>query len=96
MAKKFTPRRRLRYRPESTSVATIHMDDRSSGLKIAALIENESYQGCCLLTLKDHAFKFDHPYRISLTNELDLQAEVRWMKRVGDVALLVGFEYLDK
>lgn len=94
---KNTRRRRFRFKPDPAATAVIVLEDRSSGKKIAGLIENESYSGCCLVTLLEASsqIKFDRIYRIRISDKLELRAEVRWLKRLDNVAVQIGFEYVD-
>lgn len=90
-------RKRFRFKPDPSATAMIVLEDRSSGKKVAGLIENESYDGCCLVVLVDesHQIKFDRIYRIRISDNLELRAEVRWLKRLDNVAVQIGFEYVD-
>lgn len=88
-------RRHFRFRVEPESTAILSLEDRAGAKKVAALIENESYSGCCLVILNGPALRYDQVYRIRIARGLELRAEVRWMKRLGGIALQVGFEYVD-
>lgn len=86
-------RRRFRFRPEPGAAAVLYVNER--GTKVAALISNESYAGCCLVILAGPSIKVERMYKIRVTEGLELTGEVRWIKKLGDSALQLGIEFVE-
>lgn len=85
-------RRRFRFKPEADKMALLYLDERR---RVAALIDNESYAGCCLVVMAGPPFKVEKIYKIRIADGLEIKAEIRWIKKLDDIALQIGFQFVD-
>lgn len=85
-------RRRFRFKPDPGEAAMLYLDEKN---RVAALIDNESYTGCCLLIMAGPALKVEKVYKIRIAEGLEIKGEVRWIKKLDDIALQIGFQFVE-
>lgn len=85
-------RRRFRFKPDPDEAAMLYLDDKR---RVAALIDNESYAGCCLVVMAGPPLKVEKVYTIRIATGLEIKGEIRWIKKLGDIALQIGFQFVE-
>lgn len=90
-AKSFTKRSHIRFSLEDSSVAQIKFKDQIQEKVLFALVINESYSGCCLVTKE--TISEGAVTHIKIGNLDYLPAKVIWVNELDESVYKYGFEF---
>lgn len=88
-------RTEIRFPSEDNTVAWISRDTEKFQEDISALIENESHEGCCLITHRLSKPAVGEKYLIKVGEVGPHPAQVKWTREIGEGLFKVGFQILD-
>ena len=89
--------RPIRYPMATKSIAFVTQDLQDADFQhsTAALIANESHDGCCLILLKQIELNAEQTCLVQVGELAAMQARVAWINSLDDDLVRVGFQYLE-
>ena len=96
LAKTVKKRRHLRYVPDMDTLALIGFQQLPAQFKgeILGLVCNESFSGCCLITLKNDKLVVGQECLVQCGQLPLTPAVVRWSGRLDEQVMRVGLEFV--
>lgn len=95
----YTVRQGMRFPPSDGAVAWldpgVYEDKDDFRPAFAALILNEALAGCGLVTLKQDWLKEGMICMVQVERLAPLQAEIRWIKDLGEGVVKIGVVFLE-
>lgn len=90
-------RKKIRFSPDPSQHAEIDFNSTHENFRceLPALIFNESYNGCCVIALKDKRFKIQGRFKIKVGLLSPLLGEIRWITELDNDFVKLGVEFLE-
>jgi hypothetical protein len=87
-------RKHVRFEPGVSTAAKISLECSGHILELLALVTDESYGGCGSVCLSPNPIEVGLRCSITVGSQAALPAVVRWMKRLPQGIMRVGFEFV--
>jgi hypothetical protein len=97
-SEKFAGRRPIRFSPDLNALAWIKFPSGTDKAlpEIVALVQNESFSGCCLIGCTDRPVNVGDLLILRVGRLQAMAAKVAWVKVLDDGILRIGFLYTDE
>jgi hypothetical protein len=92
----FEKRAHLRFKPDLGDYGLIDLEpNKNFAPSIMALLLNESYSGCAMLTVLEKPIDKGMKVKVKAGRLAEMMAEVMWIHPIDENIFKIGFRYLE-